>query len=80
MGTYIFQKLPDANNSYDIATVEISAKTTYLPDILETFECFLKASGFALNGHVTIEEEPSELEYQEAAEELKESVKKKKKG
>lgn len=54
MATYIFIKKPDTNNEYDITTVQIKVETIIVDDLLDAFEDFLKASGYVVNGKISI--------------------------
>lgn len=51
-----FIKERDDDNEYDNTIVNMETVADYLPDILEDFECFLRACGFVINGSLTIEE------------------------
>lgn len=53
---YILKKIKDPNNKFDISDVEFIVDTESLPDLLEQFECFLKAIGFTINGELDIVE------------------------
>lgn len=52
-----FIKERDDDNEYDNTIVNMETVAEYLPDILEDFECFLRACGFVINGSLTIEQE-----------------------
>lgn len=54
MSKYIFIKEPDSDNKHDRTVVRIESNTSSLPELLEDFESFLKASGFYFDGSVDI--------------------------
>jgi hypothetical protein len=56
---YIFKKTRDIDNSHDLTNVEISIDHNDITrsDLLEAFEEFLKACGFAINGTIEVIEE-----------------------
>ena len=60
--SYKFIKTHDPENKHDITDVII--ETTHnelsIPDLLEVFEEFLKASGFVFKGHIDIVESDDE--------------------
>lgn len=49
MSTYIFKKLRDEENRFDISSVVFKVESETLPEIVEEFERFLKASGFTFD-------------------------------
>jgi len=57
MAIYRFIKEQDNANPHDRTKVEMVIDTIVLADLLESFETFLKASGFAFDGVVDIAEE-----------------------
>ena len=55
---YVFKKIKDENNVFDISDVEITVHDeANLSDLLEQFERFLQASGFGFEGSIDIVEE-----------------------
>lgn len=52
-----FIKTIDDDNGFDLHTVEITTDAVYLPEILEVMEYFLRATGFVVNGSLTVEQE-----------------------
>lgn len=50
MPKYVFIKLKDAENEFDISTVKMKVETVSLPELVEEFELFLKACGFNPEG------------------------------
>lgn len=51
-----FIKERDPNNRFDNLDIEMKTDASSLPEILEIFESFLRASGFCFNGELVIEE------------------------
>jgi len=54
MKKYTFQSEKDTNNKYDTTNVIMITESDSLGDLLEAFECFLKANTFAFKGRVDI--------------------------
>jgi hypothetical protein len=58
---YKFIKLPDEDNKFDSSSIEmVITKDVSLPDLLQEFECFLKACGFVFEGELDIIQEEVE--------------------
>jgi len=53
----VFIKQRDEANTHDNTIVNMETMADYLPDILEDFECFLRACGFQFTGTLTIIDE-----------------------
>lgn len=49
MSQFIFKKLRDPNNKYDTTDVIFKVEAITLPELIEAFEDFLKATGFVIN-------------------------------
>lgn len=49
-----FIKERDGDNTHDNTIVNMETVADYLPDILENFECFLRACGFQFSGSLQI--------------------------
>lgn len=54
MSKYKFVKYKDIENSYDTTKVIIQLDANSLPELLEAFEDFLRASSFSFDGHLEI--------------------------
>lgn len=50
MSTLTFTKTPDLFNEYDHTTASVSTGAETLPDVLEAFASFLRASGYVFEG------------------------------
>lgn len=50
--TYVFTKNPDLDNRFDNFKVSISAEINTLDELLEVFEQFIKAAGYAPKGRL----------------------------
>lgn len=56
MAKYVFKKIKDETNQYDVSDVTFEVDTVGLPELLEEFKNFLLASGFVIRGDLMIEE------------------------
>jgi hypothetical protein len=68
-GKYIFIKERDELNKFDHTRVQIESDSVSLPDLIEDFSDFLKASGFVLDGLEIVESEDSLVKRQQEEEE-----------
>ena len=55
-----FKKTKDLDNRFDITDVTISGESDSLSDIIESFEEFLRACGFVINGSLDLVYESAE--------------------
>lgn len=56
---YKFIKLRDHDNDFDKSTISFEVDAICRNELIEEFECFLRACGFHINGTLEIEESES---------------------
>ncbi len=54
MSKYIFTKLPMAHDEFDDVKLQMTTEAETLSDLIETFQYFLKGSGFHFDGNLEI--------------------------
>lgn len=67
-----FKKTKDLDNRFDITDVSISGESDSLSDIIESFEEFLRACGFVIDGSLDLVYESEEWPEYETEEHLSE--------
>ena len=57
--SYVFKKTKDKENPYDQTSIKIciNSSDATLPDVIQHFECFLRACGFYFDGQLELVEE-----------------------
>lgn len=54
MSKYVFKKIKDETNKFEISDIEMTVDTVSLNDLLQEFQFFLLASGYTFDGDVDI--------------------------
>lgn len=62
---FIFKKLRDLENPFDVSEVEMKVESASLTEILEEFKFFLMSSGFHITGDIEIIEDEPEYSTEE---------------
>ena len=57
MTKYVFIKHPNPDNEFDNTRIEFTVEGQSIPEIIESFEDFLRGCGFVVSGKLEIVEE-----------------------